>query len=209
LAQKNCNLEKLKTLIMKNSVLLIAMVFAFLTASVSAQETIHETIWFDSNWNITTKEKAIYYRPSPKSQKNGYLIVDYYMNGNKQMEGFSSINTPNQEKFDGVVKYYFEDGVLYQEISYQTGKINGYRKIYFKSGKLKEERDYRGDKRVGKHSEYYESGELSIVGKYLNNLKEGSWKVFYKNGKIKEKGKYEKGEKIGVWKTFFKNVYKK
>ena len=189
---------------MKTSTLLIAIVVGFLTVSVSAQETI----WFDSNWNLTTKDKASYYRPQPEPQNNGFLIVDYYMNGNIQMEGFSLINTPNKEKFDGLVKYYYENAVLFQEIHYKEGKQDGNRKIYFESGKLKEERTYKSDKLNGKFSEYYESGELLSTGNYGDGQKEGAWKTYYKNGKIKEKGKYEKGEKIGVWKTYYKNVYK-
>lgn len=190
---------------MKTSTLLLTLVVGFLTVSVSAQKTI----WFDSNWNPTVKEKATYYRPVPKTQKNGYWIVDYYMDGTKQMEGFSTNKLVNKEKFDGLVKYYFSTGVIYQEVNYKTGTIHGERKIYFNSGKLKSERDYENDKMEGKYSEFYETGEFHVSGSYENNLKEGVWKIYYKNGKIKEKGKYEKGEKIGIWKTFYKNVYKK
>jgi antitoxin component YwqK of YwqJK toxin-antitoxin module len=190
---------------MKTSTLLIALVVGFLTTSVSAQETL----WFDANWNPTTKDKATYYRPSPKTQKNGYWIVDYFMNGTIQMEGFSLNNNPNNENFHGLVKYYFESGVIYQEVNYNEGMIDGDRKIYYKSGKLQNEREYEDNKMEGKFFEYYETGELLMTGKYENNLKEGVWKSYYKNGKIKERGKYEKGKKIGIWKTFYKNVYKK
>lgn len=190
---------------MKTSTLIIALVVGFLTTSVSAQETI----WFDANWQPTEKEKAIYYRPAPQKQKNGFLIVDFFMNGKKQMEGFSLVLEVNKELFDGLVKYYFETGTLYQEVNYKSGKIEGVRKIYFESGKLKNVRDYENDKMEGKYAEYYETGELLTVGDYLNNLKNGVWKTYYKNGKMKERGKYEEGEKIGIWKTFYKNVYKK
>ena len=73
--------------IMKKSTLLLMMFVGFLTSSVTAQETI----WFDANWNITTKDKAEYYRPTPKKVDKGFLLVDYYMNGKKQMEGFSTV----------------------------------------------------------------------------------------------------------------------
>lgn len=205
LEQKKCNLQKLKTLIMKRSALLIALVVGFLSSSVSAQETI----WFDANWNLTVKETATYYRPAPKKKDKGFWIVDYHMNGKKQMEGFSSILEANKEKFEGQIKYYFPTGILYQEVGYLKGKIEGIRKIYFESGKLKEVRDYEDDKMEGRYLEYYETGELLSTGDYEVNLKEGVWKTYYKNGKMKERGKYEAGEKIGIWKTFYKNVYKK
>lgn len=190
---------------MKTSTLLIALVVGFLTTSVSAQETL----WFDANWNPTAKEKATYYRPAPKVQGNGFWIVDYYMNGTIQMEGFSLNNNPNNEKFHGLVKYYFDDGKLYQEINYKKGEIHGIRKVYFKSGKLKSVKNYIDNKIEGKYKEYYESGELFMVGKYENGLQKGIWKSYYQNGKIREKGKYNKGRKTGVWKVYYKNVYKK
>jgi antitoxin component YwqK of YwqJK toxin-antitoxin module len=190
---------------MKSTTLLIALIIGFLTTAVSAQETI----WFDSNWTPTGKEKAIYYRPTPKSQKKGFLIIDYYMSGTRKREGFSLNTATNKEKYDGVVRYYFADEALSQEIKFSNGKMEGDRKIYFKSGNLKSEEIYENDKKEGKFFEYYETGAFFKQGVYEDNLKEEIWKTFYKNGKIKERGKYEKGEKIGVWKSFYKNVYKK
>ena len=194
---------------MKTPTLFSVIIAVLLSASVSAQETIHETVWFDSNWNPSSKEKATYYRPSPKPKKGGFWIVDYYMNGTKQMEGFSANMIVNNEEFDGLVVYFFEDGVVYQEVNYVDGKIQGSRKIYFESGALKMERNYEGDKKEGRFAEFYETGELLAEGNYEDNLREGVWKTYYKSGKIKERGKYEKGEKIGVWKNFYKNVYKR
>ena len=190
---------------MKTSTLLFMLVVGFLTASVSAQKEM----WFDANWNSTSKEKATYYRPKPKVQNNGFWIVDYYMNGKIQMEGFSLNDNPNDEKFHGLVKYYFEDGTLYQEINYDEGKIDGIRKIYFESGKIKTTTVYVDGKKEGKYNEYYETGELFSKGNFENNLKEGNWKTFYKSGKIKEKGNFVKDKKAGTWKIFYKNFKKK
>lgn len=190
---------------MKTSTLLLMLVVGFLTASATAQETMY----FDANWNSTTKEKATYFRPKPKAQKNGFWIVDYYMNGKIQMEGFSLNDIPNDEKFHGLVKYYFEDGTLSQEINFKEGKIHGNRKVYFESGKLKTVAIYKNDKKEGKYYEYYDSGELFLRGNFEDNFREGNWKSFYKNGKIKEKGSFVKGEKAGTWKIFYKNLKKK
>jgi len=190
---------------MKTSTLLFVLIVGFLTTTVSAQEAM----WFDANWNSTTKEKATYYRPKTKVQKNGFWIVDYYMDGTKKMEGFSLNDDPNNEKFHGLVKYYSVKGILFQEINFKEGKIDGIRKVYFDSGKLKTTTTYLNDKKEGKYYEYYETGELFSKGNFENNLREGSWKTFYKNGKIKEKGNYVNGEKAGTWKVFYKNINKK
>ncbi|CAM1373483.1 conserved exported hypothetical protein [Tenacibaculum litopenaei] len=164
---------------MRTSTWILVLFVGLMTTSLTAQETT----WFDANWQVTTKDNAKYYRPSPKKIKDGYWIVDYYQNGKVQMEGFSSVNTPGEENFEGLVTYYFENGTPSHEANYKDGKLHGIRKVY------------------------YESGELKEQGKYKNGKREGIWKTFYKNGKIKEKGKYKNNEKVGVWKTFYKNVY--
>jgi hypothetical protein len=190
---------------MKSSTLLITLVFGFLLLSLSS--TAQETIWFDSNWNLTVKENAAYYRPSPKKMKNGFWLIDYYRNGTKQMEGFSFISSPNNEKFNGLVHYFFENGKIFQSVNYKSGVIHGARKIYFSSGALKSEAVYEDGKIIGSFSEFYTTGELKETGEYEEGKREEIWKTFYKNGKIQMKGKYREGEKVGVWKTFYKNVY--
>ncbi|MEE9407128.1 MAG: hypothetical protein V3V28_03530 [Polaribacter sp.] len=163
---------------MKTTTLLIVLVVGFLVQSLSAQETIY----FDSNWSLSVKDKAAYYRPVPKKVDKGYWIIDYYISGKKQMEGLSKTNQPNKEMYVGAVNYYHENGAKFQKVNYVNGKPDG--KFY----------------------EYYDTGEMQRTGKYDTGLREGNWKVYYKNGKIQEKGKYKKGEKAGVWKTFYKNI---
>ncbi|KAB1153854.1 toxin-antitoxin system YwqK family antitoxin [Tenacibaculum aiptasiae] len=175
--QNHYNLKFLE--IMKTSTLIIVMFFGFLTSSITGQETI----WFDKNWKETTKENHEFYRPAPKKIKDGFWIIDYYKNGQIQMEGYSTINKPDGEVFDGLVIYYHPNGKPFHKANYKNGKLDGVRKVF------------------------YESGELKQQGKYNDGKREGVWKTFYKNGKIETKGKYRDNEKVGVWKTFYKNVY--
>jgi hypothetical protein len=163
---------------MKTSTLLIVIVIGFLTSSINAQETV----WFDSNWSLTEKEKAVYYRPAPKKTDKGFLIVDYYISGKRQMEGLSTTDQPNEEMFAGVVNFYHENGTKFQEVYYLNGQPEG------------------------KFSEFHDSGELMRTGKYENGLRQGNWKVYYKTGKMNEKGRYKDGEKVGIWKVFYKNI---
>ncbi|PQB09020.1 hypothetical protein BST83_01335 [Polaribacter filamentus] len=163
---------------MKTSMSLIALVVWFLTTSVYAQEIV----WFDSNWKVSTKEEATYYRPNPKKKDNGFWIVDYYISGKVQMEGFSKTSEANVEKFQGKVNYFHENGKIFQKVNYVNGQPEG------------------------SFSEFFETGETQRIGKYKNGLREGIWKTFYKNGKIQSGGKYSAGEKVGIWKTYYKNI---
>ena len=164
---------------MKTSTFLITMFVGFFITSVTAQETI----WLDANWQKTTQDKASFYRPAPQQKDNGFWIVDYYKNGSKQMEGFSTTNTYDNEQFEGLVKYYSANGKLTHELNFFNGKLEGSRK------------------------EYHDSGELKEHAKYKDGKRDGVFKSYYKNGKIESKGKYREGEKVGVWKTFYKNDY--
>ncbi|CAL2109334.1 conserved protein of unknown function [Tenacibaculum sp. 190130A14a] len=154
------------------------MLVSFLTLSANAQETI----WFDANWQETSKDNASYYRPAPQKKGNGFWIIDYFKNGQIQMEGFSTSVEPHKEEFEGLVTYYHQNGKPYHEANYKKGQLHGVRKVYFESGELKEQ------------------------GKYKDGQRDGIWKTFYKSGKIETKGKYHNGEKVGVWKTFYKNI---
>lgn len=156
--------------------LVISLLFI---STISAQKIV----WYDTNWNETTKQEATYYRPNPTKLKNGFWIVDYYKNGNVKREGFGLNKTINNENFTGLVVEYYPNEKIAVKKNYKKGKLQGLCREYFNTGELKTQYRYREGK------------------------KDGVWKEFYKTGKIKTKGKYRNGEKVGVWKTFYKNVY--
>ena len=162
----------------------LTLTLAFCMLSVFLYSSYaQKTIWFDKNWQETSEENSEYYRPEPKKLRNGYWIVDYYKNGQIQMEGFSTVNTPNKEEFDGLVIYYHPNGNPFHKAHYKNGKLDGVREVF------------------------YESGELKEQGRYKKGKRQGVWKTFHKTGKIKTKGKYKDNEKVGIWKTFYKNEY--
>lgn len=160
-----------------------------------------DTIWFDSNWKETNKKDASFYRPEIKKKGNGFWIVDYYINGQKQMEGLSS--DPKNELYEGQVVWYFENGNIFQVVHYKGGILNGSRKIFFESEAIQSEAMYKDGQLHGKWKAYYEGGNLKEIGSYDEAQKEGNWKTFYTNGKIDEEGKYVFDRKVDVWKTHY------
>lgn len=165
---------------MKISTFLITFFLGILSTPLLAQETL----WLDADKKSVSKENAVYYRPEPKKMDEGFWLVDYFIDGAKQMEGFSTVNKVGNEQFEGVVMYYYKSGQIFKETHYEEGQKQGMQKVYYASGEVKE------------------------IGAFEEDAKDGVWKAFYKNGKIETKGKYRNGEKVGVWKTFYKNVYK-
>lgn len=157
----------------------LPLIFFFVFSVVSAQETI----WFDAEWNETSKEKANFYRPKPAKIKKGYWVIDYYKNGKIKREGYAKHPKKKRAGFDGLVIEYYPNGKTALKLNYKDGTLHG----LFK--------------------EYFDSGELRKQTRYRNGKRDGTWKEFHKNGKIKTKGKYKNGEKVGVWKTYYKNDY--
>ncbi len=183
---------------MKKKSLFTAVILCFFTLTSFAQK---DTIWFDSNWKETAKSKASYYRCHCVQKENGYWFTDHYISGAIQMEGLSI--EKNAEVYQGVVKWYYENGNVFQIINYKNGILFGDRKVYFENGKLKSETTYKNGKIDGAWKEFYETGISFETGFYEKGEKEGHWKTFYTNGKLKEEGNYVFDRKVDIWKTYY------
>ncbi|WDF64010.1 hypothetical protein [Flavobacterium sp. KACC 22763] len=108
----------------------ITIIFLMLLAPLSAQ---NDTIFFDKNWKISSKEAAIYYRIKPLKVKTkdavGYkiknidslfTIKDYYLNSNKiQFQGYSK--DYNGDYLVGKAKWHNEndDTIETREFNYR------------------------------------------------------------------------------------------
>ncbi len=180
---------------MKKLIIFILFLFTF---SSYAQK---DTIWFDNNWNETTKSKASFYRCDCTKVDDGYLYVDYYLSGTKQMEGISL--DKNKEVYEGEVKWYFENGTLFQTINYKKGVLEGKRQIFYEDGKLKGESNYKNGKLSGNWKEYYENGKLKEIGPYKDDQRDGDWKCYYVDGRLKAEGKFIFDNRVGDWKNYY------
>ena len=181
---------------MKISIFLTSVFFYLISLTLFSQ---NETVWYDANWNETTKDNASFYRNDIVKKGNGYWFTDYYMSGAKQMEGLSL--KKEEEFYDGKVKWYHENGNAFQVVNYSKGILNGKRQVFYENGKLESESMYKNGKRHGSWKELYEDGKTKETGSYENGQKEGTWKTYYENGKLKTEGKYVFDKKVDVWKT--------
>lgn len=126
--------------------LLFISLFSIL--NIAAQEKV----WLDVNENITTKEKALYYRVSSNDNSKNQLVIDYYISGKKAKEAYF-VNGKKEGKY---VAFYPTSEVKTTG-RFKDGLKEGIWKVYSKSGKIKEK------------------------GKYVKGEKVGVWKTFYKN----------------------------
>lgn len=104
-----------KQIKMKKAVVLYILLMAILSCEDSPK------IYFDVNWNETTKENASYYRDIPKLVKDQWIINDYYITGEKQFIGqaIDSLGT----QLDGYATWYYKSGSVINKAMYRHGEL--------------------------------------------------------------------------------------
>lgn len=170
----------------------------------------NDTTFFDANWQITSKEKAHYYRIY-KMNSGKYLITDYYMNGNIQYVGHSkNLEDPleivdtniwyyengEREKLqflseanwgNGHEIHYYPNGQIADSVHFQDGYRQRIAVQYFPSGLLKTKLEVNQGLFNGIYENYAENGKIQYKGTAKNNLPEGKCYVYYpETGKVKE-----------------------
>ncbi len=89
-----------------------------------------DTMWFDLNWQITTKPKAYFYRIY-KKRAGGYDIWDRYKNHSIQMTAFSTTINPLYK--EGTAYYYNNNGFLSSVTTYKNNFPVGKSSWYWKN----------------------------------------------------------------------------
>jgi len=126
--------------------------------------------------------------------KDSVMIIDYYKNGNRKLEGFykiavsdkgdtSYLSTGKQTKYFNSGKIqgyqYFKDGIPHGKFECYTdkgcndkifffidGKLNRPYKFYYPDGQIMREGIYRNDADFGLCKHYYKDGKLSMEEYY-------------------------------------------
>lgn len=129
-------------------IVLLLFISCFSILNVAAQKKI----WLDIQENITTKEKAVYYRVFSKENNKNQLVIDYYISGKKAKEAYFV-----KGKKDGKYVEFYPTSEVKITGRFEDGLREGIWKTYTKNGKIKEK------------------------GKYIKGDKVGVWKTFYKN----------------------------
>jgi len=97
---------------------------------------------------------------------------------------------------NGLVKEYFEDGSVKEEIMYLNGIKEGKRKIWYPSGQIYKVGEMKSDRWHGNYEEWYEDGTPKLAGKYLEGKQDGEWIFFDKEGNSMPALHFENGTEI-------------
>ncbi|MEM9830718.1 MAG: TonB family protein [Bacteroidota bacterium] len=166
-------------------------------AYFSALAQVTSPFYYDDYWQITTRDKAVYFRTSILD--TAHLV------------------------FSGGVKDYFRDGQLQMSGRYQMGLRHGRFEFYYPNGQTNMKGNYDLGRRVGEWLYYYSDGALrqrveftegsfyvweyyDSLGNALVNEGTGRWQNSYYEldnpKKITIEGEFLNGRKSGEWKCY-------
>lgn len=100
---------------------------------------------------------AFLFFASPLYSQNG-LIRSYHENGKMESAVFY-VN----DVLDGTSRWFYDNGVLKEEITYSMGRVNGWVKTYYENGAPKEEYFVSNGVKDGLAKEFYDNGGLKTL----------------------------------------------
>lgn len=104
-----------------------------------------DKVYFNSNWVVTTIDKAVYYRKS-----------DF----NSQIPSYAN----------KVTDYYLNNGQIEMTGQYENGLKSGTFNFYYPNGKLKMVANYKENERLGNWKEFYHNGVLKLNIEYQDDI---------------------------------------
>ncbi len=133
-----------------------------------------DTVYYNTIWKETTKDKADYYRIKTKTA-DGWLVKDCFLSGKPQMTG--GYADDSLQVSQGRFVWYTEKGVPTHSCIYVQGKLEGADTLFYPNGHRRE------------------------VGVNKAGEKEGEWVGYYPSGAVAAKVKYEQGKQVSA--SFF------
>ena len=85
---------------------------------------------------------------------------------------------------DGDWKWFYDNGLLREEQTYDNGKAQGIGKFYDNTGKIAVTQAWKEGKRNGERKTYHANGQLMIIANYADDELNGPYKTFYPQGQI-------------------------
>ena len=179
-----------------------AFVFCLLQISITlwGQERIH--LYFNSNWEVTTRDKAVYHREAEYDSQNLVLngkVTDRDMKDHPVMEGIYSFGRRN-----GEFTFYQKNGKIESKGVYLNSKRSGNWVYYYPDGRLKQSVHYIDDPKKGDFyvSEYFDRKGRQLIkngtGKWTNDsicIGEPEHSIW-----VRVTGRFKDNQKTGKWK---------
>jgi TonB family protein len=152
---------------------LLSVLLCFISAAHAFSQT--GTIFFDDKWKkVESREGASFFRIVTYHEA-GYKVVDYYINGDKQMVGYYMIGAKK----------------LLAASDDDDGYRDGYFDYYYPNGKKSSEGQYKNGNKEGEWRYYDSLGKMYAKEAYQKGLRHGEFISYYSNGKVQERKLYK------------------
>lgn len=125
-----------------------------------------EPVYYDGNWEVSTKQNASFYRPMPlKEVGELVLIQDFFINGTLQFEGYAL--KKNDRSYVGDAIWYDKDGNDENFIQYRNDTKNLTLLYYHSNGKLRKKVQYKDGVKEGETVIYSNDGAILMKGVFV------------------------------------------
>jgi antitoxin component YwqK of YwqJK toxin-antitoxin module len=158
-----------------------------------------DTAWFNKDWKTSSRKEAAFFRLPPEKMDSGYLVTDYFTNGNVQMQGISISAEKNIWK--GWVQWFYENGALKQKGLYVYNRLDSLI-TFHRNGKVESTRPYQNNQMEGIVSLFDSSGNLQGTIPFKKGVREGVTKYYFPDGKVLQEQFFLNGKQNGTEKIF-------
>lgn len=140
-----------------------------------------DPIYYDKDWEVTTKANASFYRLMPLKQIGELVLLqDFYINGTQQFEGYSLKN--NENAYVGDIIWYDENGNDDNFKQYRNDTKNLTLLFYHSNGKIRKKVQYKDGVKDGEAIIYATDGTVLMKGIYAKGKPEsGSFERVRRN----------------------------
>lgn len=104
------------------------------------------------------------------------------------------IKTFKDNKLDGPLEEFYASGATYSTVNIVDGKHDGNWLTLFQNGDTLRIKPFTKGDPDGTYEEYHSNGKLSIIGEYKKGKKVGTWKEYYYTGKPAYIYSYKNGD---------------
>lgn len=105
----------------------------------------------------------------------------------------------NDEVFDGVVKFWFVNGQIMLESTYDKGVRHGVTRTWYENGNQKVEESFQNGLKNGNAKSWFESGQKWMDYTHWEDKRDGPLVWWYENGQKRQEGNYKGGMRFGKW----------
>lgn len=182
---------------------IIGSVLLLLSFSFANAQSDTLQFYVDGSGNKIDEKMATYYRVAIR-QNTYWQVFDLFLLTDKiQMRGYYSDDSLKIK--EGPFEYFSKTGKTSGKGSYSNGKYNGLWKWWYEDGQLRDSVMYKEGAPVGESTGWYEDGKVMIKRNFDADGKgNGLYTKYYLSGKLRDSGYFENNKRNGIW-TFFRD----